>query len=199
MQDDRRLIERLRAGDESAFRAFFGEFFPRVYRFAMARTRGDPQQAEEAAQRTLVRAVRGLEKFRGDAALFSWLAQICRNELADLGASARRHERHLVSLDAQGIERDRAHAVPDDSPSAEQALRLRDRSLLIREVLDSLPGRYGQVLEWKYLEELGVEALAERLGTTFEAAQSQLQRARMAFRAALEARGDDPQSLLDDP
>jgi DNA-directed RNA polymerase specialized sigma24 family protein len=63
-------------------------------------------------------------------------------------------------------------------------------------VLDELPGRYGEMLELKYIEEWDVERIARRVGLTFEAAQSQLQRARLAFRSALEVRGLAARDLL---
>jgi DNA-directed RNA polymerase specialized sigma24 family protein len=45
------------------------------------------------------------------------------------------------------------------------------------------------MLELKYIEEWNVERIAARVGLSFEATQSQLQRARLAFRSALEVRG----------
>jgi RNA polymerase sigma-70 factor (ECF subfamily) len=54
-----------------------------------------------------------------------------------------------------------------------------------------LPGRYGDVLEWKYLQDMSVDQIAERLHASFESAQSTLQRARVALRSALQARGID--------
>ena len=101
MEDqDRQLVARLRGGDAAAFREFFDEYFDRLHRFAMSRTRGKADMAEEAVQRTLIRAVRGLHTWRGEAALFTWLVQICRNELADLGELQRRDAARYVSLDA---------------------------------------------------------------------------------------------------
>jgi RNA polymerase sigma-70 factor (ECF subfamily) len=190
--DDRQLVARLRAGDEAAFKAFFEEYFDRLYRFAMSRTRGDADMSEEAAQRTLCRAVRRLELFRGEAALFTWLAQICRNELADLGEAARRDAGRTVSLDADDrlrgrIESELADPAADPSRGPEE----QEFAQLLREVLDGLPGRYGDVLEWKYLEDMSVEQIAERLHASFESAQSMLQRARGALRSALKARGID--------
>lgn len=195
--DDRQLVARLRAGDEAEFRRFFEEYFGRLYRFAMARTRGDPDLSEEAVQRALCRAVRRLEQYRGEAALFSWLAQICRNELADLLEARQRTNARTPSFDADAASRERALNVPagegSDPLAGEQA---GDRAALVREVLDALPGRYGEVLEWKYLEDLAVEEIAVRLRTSFEAAQSQLARARAAFRSALAERGHDLDTLL---
>ena len=53
-------------------------------------------------------------------------------------------------------------------------------------VLDRLPSRYGDVLEWKYIEGRSVEEIGVLLGVGQAAAQSLLARARVAFREALE-------------
>ena len=57
---------------------------------------------------------------------------------------------------------------------------------LVQSVLDSLPARYGDVLEWKYVEGRSVEEIGVRLGIGHTAAQSILARARAAFRDALD-------------
>jgi RNA polymerase sigma-70 factor, ECF subfamily len=192
--DDRQLVGRLLAGDESAFRSFFEEYFDRLFRFAMARTRGNADLAQEAVQRALVRAVRGLGGYRGDAALFTWLAQICRNELADLAEVAQREAARTVSMDADPQTRERIDALAADARAQPAvATEADDTARVLREILDELPGRYGEVLEWKYLDELSVEQIATRLHASFESAQSMLQRSRVALRAALAARGLDAQ------
>jgi RNA polymerase sigma-70 factor, ECF subfamily len=189
MDGDRQLIERLNAGDARAFREFFDEYFGRVYRFAYVRGGGDVELAEEATQRALTRAMRGLKGFRGESSLFSWLAQICRNELADLIALRARDRSRTVSLDGDGAVRDAAEAVASEDADALEQRAALERAVAVRSVLDALPGRYGEMLEWKYIEEWSVDRIAKRLGVTFEAAQSQLQRARAAFRSAVAARG----------
>jgi RNA polymerase sigma-70 factor (ECF subfamily) len=196
MEQDRLLVQQLLAGDQDALRRFFDEYFDRLYRFAYARLRGDATLAEDAAQNTMVRALRGLSGFRGDAGLFSWLATICRNEIADLVEKAARVATHTVSLDAEGPARDAAHAVAVAEGGGDKALAGAERSRVIRQVLDELPGRYGEMLELKYIEEWDVARIAQRVGLSFEAAQSQLQRARVAFRSALDVRGLSARDLL---
>ena len=196
MEQDRLLVQQLLAGDQDALRRFFDEYFDRLYRFAYARLRGDAALAEDAAQNTLVRAMRGLSGFRGDAGLFSWLATICRNEIADLVEKSARIAAHTVSLDAEGGGRDAAHAVAAPDGAGDKALAGAERLKVIRQVLDELPGKYGEMLELKYIEEWDVERIAQRVGLSFEATQSQLQRARGAFRSALQARGLSAKDLL---
>ncbi len=195
MQDDR-LVRRLLARDEAALREFFDEYFGRLYRFAYARLHGDAAMAEDATQAALVRGLRGLAGFRGQASLFSWLARICRNEIADLVEKSARISAHTVSLDVEGASRDAAHAVADAEAGGDVPLARGERLRVIHQVLDELPGRYGEMLELKYIEEWKVERIAARVGLSFEATQSQLQRARLAFRSALQARNLSAQDLL---
>ena len=195
-QDDRALVARLLGGDEHALRSFFDEYFERLYRFALSRAGGRADIAEEAAQRSLCRALRALAQFRGDASLFTWLAQICRNELADMGEAERRQNTHQESFDASERARRRADNVATDEPAPAERAHADDAAGLLRRTLDELPGRYGDILEWKYLEDCSVQQIASRLGTSFEAAQSSLARARFALRAALAASGIDWHELL---
>ena len=78
--EDARLVHRMLGGDERAFDEFFDAYFDRVFRFALRRC-GDADAAEDIAQASLVQAMRRLETWRGEAALFTWLCAICRREL----------------------------------------------------------------------------------------------------------------------
>ncbi len=79
---------------------------------------------------------------------------------------------------------------PSQAPSTDDPLHGADRAelgRLVHAVLDRLPGRYGDALEWKYVEGRSVEEISERLGIGQTAAQSLLARARVAFREGVEA------------
>src|SRR4029078_7243115 len=87
------------AGDERAFRAFFEDYYPRLYRFASPRVGRNAETAKDVVQATLGKAMRKLADFRGEAALFTWLCQICRREVVDRLRSERRHSDHIVLID----------------------------------------------------------------------------------------------------
>ena len=73
---------------------------------------------------------------------------------------------------------------PSPAPNPESEAGRRELSRRVQLTLDSLPERYGQVLEWKYIEGVSVDEIARRLGSGYKAAESQLTRARQAFRDA---------------
>ncbi|MBB6094551.1 RNA polymerase sigma-70 factor (ECF subfamily) [Povalibacter uvarum] len=185
--DDRELVRRMLAGEERAFNAFFNDFFPRVYRFALPRLAGDQETAKEVVQATLVKAIRHLANYRGDAALFSWVCQICRHQIVDHLRVHRRHSKHVTLLEDSPDLRAALESI--EAPAEDEPLQhygTEETRRLIRSVLDRLPGRYGDVLEWKYVEGRSVEEIGALLGIGHTAAQSMLARARVAFREALE-------------
>src|SRR5687767_11158910 len=70
-------------GEQRAFDEFFDAFAPRLGAFAARRSSLDAAALEDVVQVTMINAIRGLATFRGGSALFTWLCQICRNQLAD--------------------------------------------------------------------------------------------------------------------
>jgi len=79
---DKRLARRAENGDRRALAAIYRRYYRNLYRFCLAMT-GDPEQAREAAGRTLQQARRGLIQGERQIALKPWLYRIVRNETAD--------------------------------------------------------------------------------------------------------------------
>jgi RNA polymerase sigma-70 factor, ECF subfamily len=186
--DDRQLVERLLAGEERAFEAFFETYFPRVYRFALPRVGLNEDTAKDVVQAALIKAIRKLDGWRGEAALFTWLCQICRREIADHVRSEKRRVGNVVLIEDSAEVRAALESI--EAPAGDDPLRRADSDelkRLVHAVLDRLPNRYGEALEWKYVEGRSVEEIGERLGIGHTAAQSLLARARVAFREGVEA------------
>ena len=181
------LIRRMLDGDERAFETFFNGYFPRIYRFALPRLNGDADATRAIVQSTLEKAIRRLETFRGESGLFTWVCQICRNEIVD-HLRAERRMRHVVLIDDQPELRAAVESLeaPDEFDVVKSYGRA-ESARLVRVVLGRLPSGYGDALEWKYIEGESVETIGERLGIGTTAAQSLLARARRAFRESLES------------
>jgi RNA polymerase sigma-70 factor (ECF subfamily) len=186
--DDRELVERMLAGDQRAFTSFFETYFPRLYGFALPRLNQREDVAKDVVQATLVKAMRKLADYRGEAALFTWVCQICRREIADHVRVQQRHSGKVVLI--EDSEEVRAALESIEAPSSDDPLKRCSKAeieRLVHAVLDRLPQRYGDALEWKYLEGRSVAEIGQRLGIEQTAAQSLLARARVAFREGLEA------------
>lgn len=190
--EDRLRARRILQGDERAFRELFDQFFPRLYRFAQIRLGGNADDAREVVQITFCKAFERMSTYRGESSLYAWFCQICRNSIIDLARSRQREMRHVVLL-----EDDEAIAGLLDTLSApaagepENELARGNLIHLIQLAMDFLPERYGDVLEWKYIDGLSVEEIGTRLAIGTKAAESCLARARTAMREALLALGNE--------
>lgn len=187
--DGRALVRRMLAGQESAFEEFFGGYFPPLYRFALARLR-DGDAAEEVVQAALCRALARLETYRGEAALSTWLYTFCRHEIsAHYERQARTPERIdlIEELPEVRAAIESLAAAADGDPEA--LLQHEEVRRLVQVALDQLPRRYGDALEWKYIDGLSVREIADRLSVSAKAAESLLTRARVAFRDVFLALG----------
>ena len=185
---DRQLVKALLAGDQAAFDGFFNAYFPRLYRFVLPRLEHNGDAAQDVCQEVLARALKRLGTYRGEAALFTWLCQIARNELADHWQRQGKLAAHMVNAEDNAAVRALLESLQADELRGPEARRHADElKRAVQITLDSLPGRYGDALEWKYLDGLSIAEIAERLGLSAAAAQSVLQRARAAFREAFAA------------
>lgn len=197
LEEDKALARRIAGGSEAAFEEFFREYFPRLYRFALGRVKGDESAAEEIVQRTMCLVMRKMPGYRGEALLFTWLCQICRNEITSVF-----RERHV----------DPQHEVPlEDNPAVQAVLSSLSVDLgpegsrsedeianFVRATLEYLPARYACALEMKYIRGCSVDEIGEELNISSKAAESVLSRARAAFKEGFLSLWDfEPDFLLE--
>ena len=178
---DRDIVELLRkAGRDRAFEELLRRYEGKVYRLCCALLR-ERTQAEDAAQESLVRVWKALDRYDGRAALSSWIYAITRNRC--LTALERR--RSLDSLDELGEEAEfglPATGQPGDGRAEE-----------LLELVQLLPERLRRVLLLYYYEERSVSEVALMLGCPEGTVKTTLFRARAALAEMLQRRGlDDP-------
>ena len=187
-QEDWILTRRMLGGEERAFTEFFDGYCPRLYRFALARLRGDEDAAEEVVQNTLCKAIAGLKAYRGEAALFTWLCTICRREIGAHYRTFQEASREIGLLeDSPEIRAALESLAGSDAEDPESRLRRVEMARLVQVVLDCLPSLYGDALEWKYIHGWSVNQIAQRMNLGPKAAESLLTRARQAFREGFSA------------
>lgn len=171
------------AGDQSSYRQFFDEVFPRLYRFCL-RQCGQAALAEEVTQSSLVTALEGLHRYRGEASLLSWCFGIARHTL--------RRQQQVAARAHQVEDEDELDALMDalragDADDPAQVVEVDQLRDFVHAVLDRLPALYAEVLEGRYVLGLSVRELAAQLGRSEKAVESALSRAREAFRQAFSA------------
>jgi RNA polymerase sigma-70 factor (ECF subfamily) len=166
------LIARVLAGDRVAARELYDVHAPRVYRLAFRLT-GDEELARESTQDVFVRAFGQLDRFRGEAALATWLHRITLSVVSGLMRKVKRMRERHVPLEER-------HAIDHGADGADPVLR--DR--LHREI-DALPEIYRVTLIMHDIEGYTHVEIAEVLGVAVGTCKSRLHLARAKLRAAL--------------
>jgi len=194
--EDKALAREVAKGREEAFRRFFDLYYPRLYRFCVRRLNEDA--AEDVAQTVIIQSIRKIGTYRGEASLFTWICQIARNQITRVYRTNARHSQLVAIEDNEYIRAEVESMEMDPLLTPEGATQQWQRQQLVQLILDHLPANYGHVLEWKYIEGLSVQEIADRLETTAIAVQSMLARARTAFQAQYRILADEMQDLATD-
>ena len=188
--DDRKLIHRLQAGDEEAVRELADRYGHRIFQMALRHMK-NREDAEEVTQDVLMKVYRKIGKFRGDAALSSWIYRITFN------TAMSRLRTHRAARAAEA-ERNRmlGHAPEqEDAVTPRQAAdwsRMPDEELLRRQLreavadaLPRLPEIYRVPVVLRDIEGLSTEEASTRLRVKDQTLKSRLHRGRVMLRRQL--------------
>jgi RNA polymerase sigma-70 factor (ECF subfamily) len=175
--DAPRFLDRLRAGEVSAFEELVTTYQHRVFGVAL-RMLGNPAEAQEVAQEAFVRAHRGLPAFRGDAKLSTWLYAIAsRLCLSRLESAARRRTRQGDEILLR---------LADETGGPDAALERSELEAALGRAIAELPEDRRIVVVLRDLEGLSYEEIAEALDLELGTVRSRLHRARADLKDKLE-------------
>jgi RNA polymerase sigma-70 factor, ECF subfamily len=166
------LLARCRAGDHEAFRRVVELHHQRIYRVAYA-VMAEEGEAAEVTQETFIKAWRGLPRFRGDAALATWLTRLALN-------TARDHLRRQRARQVLHLLRGTARAG-DDDPA--EAVAERDA---VRHALGQLSPQARQIVALRYGQDHSIAEIAALLACPEGTVKSRLNGALIRLRAILQ-------------
>lgn len=179
------LLEAFRQGKPGAFDAIVTAYQDRVYTFC-ARMLSDREDALDAAQEVFLSAYRNLDRFRGDAALSTWLLKIaanqCLNRIRRRSSLARKELRYPEPEDprdppfqAPGREEDRPDRIAEN----------REIGKILEEALGRLEEDTRLLVLLSDVEGFSYDEISESAGIPLGTVKSKLHRARMALRKML--------------
>jgi RNA polymerase sigma factor (sigma-70 family) len=165
---DGRLARRAADGDERAFAAIYRRYHQSLYRFCLS-ILARPEDAQEALQNTMLKALRALPGEQREIKLKPWLYRIAHNESIEL----LRKRREELELDPEQV-------MTLGEPAETAALRERLRRLFAD--LGSLPERQRGALVMRELAGLEFEQIGEALHTSASVARQTVYEARLNLR-----------------
>ncbi|HEU4949998.1 MAG TPA: sigma-70 family RNA polymerase sigma factor [Candidatus Deferrimicrobiaceae bacterium] len=169
-----------------SFQEIYERFQPGILRF-LSRLVGE-EEAEDVAQEVFLRVDRGLEGFRGESSIGTWIYRIARNAALDRLRSRPawlESARQLQTHDSGEDPEDVISQIPDEGASLERYLIGKEMSECIRGRVDTLPESYRRVLVLSELVGMTNAEIASALGVSEGAVKIRLHRARALLREDL--------------
>lgn len=137
------------------------------------------REQDEVMSRVFQRALRALPEFRGDSRLSTWLYRIAWREGMRQVEKERREDGRKAPVDV-------AVRTPDGADDQLRTLERQETADRVRAALQRLSDRDREVLALRYLEELPVAEVADRLAISATAAKVRSHRALTRLRLILE-------------
>ncbi len=151
---ERAIIDAAIAGDEAALAELYNLYFPRVYRYILARM-GNPFDAEDLTEEVFLRVLDAIGRFQWREAPFSaWLFRIAHNAVI----SHRRKE------GARGRSSPLSEALPVDSQGPEEMVANRLALNEVMKAADTLPEAQRRVIGYRFAAGLTVAETARAMG-----------------------------------
>ena len=171
------LVVRLRAGDEKAVLHWYRQYQSRLTAFVAHRV-GSDHDVEELVQEAFINCLNNLPSFAGQSSLWTWMCAIAKHEIGDY--YRKRYAKkvlHLLPL---------ADWLLGDQESADSLFGLSTTELpeKFEHVWQKIGLYHKELLMEKYLDHLSVKQLAANRGKSVKAIESELFRARRAFKQA---------------
>ena len=183
---DETILQRVRAGDVSAYGSLMRRYNQRMFRIARS-ILTDDSAALDAVQEANIKAYYRLDEYRGESGYAAWLAGITRNEALMI---LRKHKREVLMTqqDMQSLAQDEIDNKPPqlrDDPDA--LLENSQLKALINQNIDKLPMDFRSVFICRAIEQFSVKETAGILGIKQETVKTRFFRAKHLLRGYLQS------------
>lgn len=167
-------LSQARQGSQAAFVALVSSHAPSVYAHLFRMT-GSPEDAEDLAQETFLRAFRAIDTFRGESAFRTWVRRIATN-VALNHLSKKRVLTTTLEMGEEGSEY--THDIPDHTFSPEAVMHGAQAQEFVENALQTLSPNLRIVFILKELEGYTHEESAKLLGLNPQAVRVRHHRAK---------------------
>ena len=185
--EERRLVDGCRAGDEAAWRLLYRMYAGDVGR-SLKGMLYDSGDVDDLVQGVFLEFLSSLERFRGDASVRTWLHRIARNVALHEIRSVTRRSRHVRSY---------AETVDRAGPSPEGQVMARYRLKLVQDVLAEIGDGFREVWVLRELVGLSVAEVAEVLEAPEATVRTRHHRARRQLLSLVDRLDEVDAEVLD--
>jgi RNA polymerase sigma-70 factor (ECF subfamily) len=178
--DEKQFLNDYRSNPQAAFRQLMDEYRDRVFIFC---NRAIPrrQDAEDLTQEVFIRTWKGLENFRGDSSLTTWIYRIAWNVCA---SAIDKSGRSLKMYSLSGNDDDEDEKPYEIEVEDIKFKNMEDRQFL--EVLfERIPESHKMILTMFYLQEMTYDEMSAATGMPMGSVKATLFRAKASLKNAV--------------
>jgi RNA polymerase sigma-70 factor (ECF subfamily) len=168
--EEQLLVAHAQRGDHQAFAQLVEKYQTPVYNLAY-RMLSNPDDAEDAAQETFLRAFSQLKQFHADQKFATWLLSIGAHYCID---RLRRRRFLWLSIDEEVF----AESLVSETPEPEAEILRRENEREVARLLEHLAPAYRLVVVLRYWHDQSMEEIAGTTGDSVSAVKVKLHRAR---------------------
>ena len=175
------LARALLAGETDAFERFVDHFRSKIFHYSWLMC-GQPEDAEEVAQETLLKVFENFDQLREPERVRPWVFRIAKNACLMQRRKSVFAPAHEIPID----ELPPTAELPDDARQPEGALLDSELHAVLDRVIAELPASYRAVVLLRDVEELSTEETAQILDLGTDVVKTRLHRGRVAMRQKLD-------------
>lgn len=178
------LVERLKQGDQTAFKYIVDTYQNMVYNTCLSIVKSE-EDAEDLAQEVFVQVYQSVHSFKGESKFSTWLYRIATTKSLDHERKKKRKKRFgfvksIFGEDAQ------VEINPPDFNHPGVVLDKKERAAILFKAVDKLPDNQRVAFVLSKVEGRSYQEISEIMGTTISAIESLLHRAKNNLRKILE-------------
>lgn len=175
-KNDFHLVVKAREGDQKAYADLMHRYKDSIY-FMVLKMVNNKEDAMDLTVETFAKAFEKLEKYQPEYAFSTWLFRVATNNCIDF---IRKKKLNTTSIHGMvDDEGDEQHMqIKADVLNPEETSIKKQQTAELKQLIDSLPPRYRNLIVLRYFDELSYEEIAQQLDLPLGTVKAQLFRGR---------------------
>ncbi len=178
--NDKDLIQRIAAEDQTAVQVLFARYNVRIFRFVLRFVRNEAI-AEELTNEVFLDIWRQAGRYEGRSAVSTWVLAIAHNKAVSF----------LRKKSDEGIDDDTLGGIEDDSDTPEITAQKASKGEVMRSCIDKLSNEHREVIDLVYYHEKSVREVSQITGVAESTVKTRMFYARKQLSELMQKAGID--------
>jgi RNA polymerase sigma-70 factor (ECF subfamily) len=175
-KEDSLLIQQALTGDQKAFRTLRLKYYTPIFKL-ISRMIRNREEVEDLTQEAFIKAFTSLASFNEEYSFSTWLYKIATNNAIDY-VRKRKLQTFSINKPIESEESDFSFELQDTEPEPDQELIAVQRKKMLDDAMESLPGKYRQVILMRHVDEKEYQEIAKTLKLPLGTVKAHIFRAR---------------------